>query len=281
MTELKVWDEPKTPEIIMNELFEKYNKDSLYVLLSGGKDSVCIADYIAENYPDKFKGCVFTNVGLGAQETRKFVISYCNERGWKLFLTWPSEKERLYNIVMTHGFAGDGNHKMWMGFLKYHTWRAFILERLKLGEKACFISGVRKKESKARDKIKKYTRQPIDIDDKMVFCKPFLYKNGLQLWNYFIEHNLKKSPVYEWLNKSGECLCGAHAQEWELKLLEKFDRLAFESIKWLEQQIEKFGSKKAKKYNKWGNGPKTQDIEEQTTLENFNEDYCGESCVIE
>lgn len=92
---------------------------------------------------------------------------------------------------------------------------------------------------------------------------------------------MKKSPVYDWFNKSGECLCGAHAQEWELKLLEKFDKLAFETIKWLEKQIQLFGTPKAKKYCKWGNGPSTENIQNQTTIENFNEDYCGESCIVE
>jgi 3'-phosphoadenosine 5'-phosphosulfate sulfotransferase (PAPS reductase)/FAD synthetase len=279
-----VWLEPKSPKEIMDELIDDYKKDVFYCLLSGGQDSICTADYISKNYPENFGGCVFTNVGLGTQLTRKFVLEYARDiRGWEINMTWPKEKERFYNIVMKDGFAGAGNHRMWMGYLKYQTWYELMKRQLKKGQKACFISGVRKKESWARDKIKLYSKKPIDADGKLVFCKPFLYKNGLQLQEYFIKRGLKKSPAYNWFDKSGECWCGAHASPWELKMLEIYDPLTFETIQWLEKQIQIHGSKKAKKYYKWGMGPKTSDIKKQMVFDQFivNEDYCGESCQVE
>jgi phosphoadenosine phosphosulfate reductase len=281
------WLEPKTEFEIMDEAIKDHNLDSIYVLFSGGKDSVSTADFISKNYPKQFKGCVFTVTGFGVPDTRSFAVNYCKLRGWPLFFTWPKEKERYYNMVLKHGFPGQGNHQMWMGFLKYHTWYQFMKWRLSLGEKACFISGVRKKESWARDKKKVYSKQPVDLDGKMIFIKPFLYKNGIQLWKYFNENELKKSPVYDWFDKSGECLCGAHAEEWELKMLEKNYPLGFEYVKWLEKQIMIHGTKKAKKYNQWGNGPKATDVENQMDMTEFfgneinvNEDYCGESCQV-
>jgi len=276
MSELE-WLEPKTPNEIMNDAINSNDIDSIYVLFSGGKDSVCIADFISQNYPDKFKGVVFTVTGMGAKDTRKFALDYSKKRGWQLFLTWPKPSETYYNYVMKHGFPGGGNHQVVMGYLKYHTWRAFMLDRLNKGEKACFISGVRKKESMARDKKKLYSKSPIDKDGRLIFVKPFLYKNASQLWQYYNENELEKSPVYSWFDKSGECYCGAHAEEWELKMLEKNDPIAFQTVKWLENQIKLYGSKKAHKFNKWGNGPKSIDIENQKTFE----DYCGESCQVD
>lgn len=286
MSEIE-WLEPQTEFQIMNEAIEKYSLDHIYVLFSGGKDSVSTADFIARNYPKQFKGCVFTVTGFGVPDTRWFAVNYCKYRGWPLFFTWPKEKERYYNMVLKHGFPGQGNHQMWMGFLKYHTWYQFMRWRLGLGEKACFISGVRKKESWARDKKKVYSKKPVDLDGKMIFIKPFLYKNGIQLWQYFNENELQKTPVYDWFDKSGECLCGAHAEEWELKMLEKNFPLGFEYVKWLEKQIMLYGTKKAKKFNKWGNGPHAEDVENQMDMSEFfgseinvNEDYCGESCQV-
>lgn len=286
------WLEPQTPNQIMDEAIKVYELDSLYVLFSGGKDSVCVADFIAKNYPKQFKGVVFTNVGLGAQETRKFVIDYCKEKGWKLFLTWNvDEKRRFFNIVMREGFAYQGNHRQWMGMVKFQTWYYFMRDYVKpLGESAAFISGVRKKESFRRNKISKFTKKPIDISADLIFIKPFLYKNGSQLWDYFIENKLKKTPVYEWLNRSGECYCGAFAEPWDLKLMETHDPLAYNTIKWMEKQIEIRGSNKAKKYNKWGYKESTLDVQNQTQLETFTardgelveviDDYCGESCQV-
>jgi len=281
------WLEPKSPKEIMDKAIEDYELDSIYVLFSGGKDSVCVADYVATNYPDTFKGCVFTVTGFGVPETRNFAVKYCNKRGWPLTFTWPKEKERYYNMVLRHGFPGQGNHQMWMGFLKYHTWYQFMKQRLNSGEKACFISGVRKKESWARDKKKLYSKTPVDTDGRLIFVKPFLYKNATQLWEYYNEHELERSPAYDWFDKSGECLCGAHAEEWELKMLEKYYPLGFQYVKWLENQIQLYGTKKAKKYCKWGNGPHANDVEAQNTMEQFFgneivviEDYCGESCQV-
>lgn len=272
------WLESQTPEQIMEEAIEKYNLDSLYVLFSGGKDSVCVAHFIATNYPEKFAGCVFTNTGLGSQETRKFVLSYCREMGWKLYMTWATtEKDRFYNQVMKYGFGFAGNHRQWMAALKFHSWRAFMIEKLK-DEKACFVSGVRKKESKKREKVSGYTKTPIDVDGKLIFVKPFLFKNGTQLWDYFLSNQLKKTPVYDWLNRSGECYCGCFAELWDLQLFRTHDKLAFDTIKWLEDEIGLHGTHAAKKWRKWGMKSDTREILQQTTL---NDDYCGESCYAE
>ena len=286
MTQDLVWLEPKTPHEIVDEAINKYNIDSLYVLYSGGMDSNCVADFISTNYPKYFKGCVFTVTGIGAAQTRKFVIKYCKERNWPLFFTWPKNEHNYYNFVMRDGFPSPPYHRKVMAYLKYHTWWRFCKEAHSKGEKMAFISGVRKKESWARDKRRLYTKSPTDKDGKLIFIKPFLYKNGTQLYQYFAKHDLQKSPVYEWFDKSGECYCGSFAQEWELKMLEKFDPLAFESIKWLEKQVRLKGSKKAQKHPTWGGGFTTAlDVEAQNTLDTFftdmptvNEDYCGESC---
>ena len=88
------------PKEIVNIAIKQYSLDKLYVLFSGGKDSVCVLHFIATNYPDIFGGAVFTNTGLGSQETRKFVINYCKEMGWKLYLTYPQENERFQKIML-------------------------------------------------------------------------------------------------------------------------------------------------------------------------------------
>ncbi len=260
----------------MDGAIEKYKLEKLYVLFSGGKDSSSTLHYVATNYPKQFAGAVFTNVGLGSQVTRRFVIEYCHKNNYPLTLLWPRERDRFYNVVMRFGFASTATHQQWMGMLKYHSWERFIRDALNGGEKAAFISGVRKKESWARNKRRLYTKKPVDLDGRIIFIKPFLYKNGLQLMEYFYDNELKRSPTYQWLDKSGECYCGAFAENWELKMMEKYDPFAFKTIQWLEAQIQLHGSKKAKIYNKWGNGPPTALVKDQKNIE----DYCGESCQI-
>ena len=196
--------------------------------------------------------------------------------GWPLILTWPNDKERYYNLVMKHGFARQGNHRLVMGYLKYHAWYYFLREKVLQGEKAAFISGVRKKESQLRNKSRFFTKHPVDRKGRFeMFIKPFLYKNATQLLGYFIEHDLEKTPVYDYLNKSGECLCGSFTEPWEKMMLKKHDPLSFETIEWMEKELQKKGTKAAKLNSKWGiHGSYTYEIENQNTME----DYCGESC---
>ena len=276
-----VWLEPLPPkEIIEDELVKKYKKDKFYVLYSGGQDSNCVDNFIATNYPEYYGGRVFTNTGIASPITRQFSISNSKELGRKIEMTWA--RKSFYDIVMNKGFPGPGAHKIIMGYLKFHSWYYYLKPKMKQ-ENACFISGVRKKESWARNKVKFYSKKPIDINATMTFCKPFLYKNGTQMQEYFIKNGLKKSPAYDWFDKSGECWCGCFYNDWELKMLEKHDPFVFNTIKWLEKQIQLHGTKEARKFPHWGRSVGADYSELQTTMEQFNvnEDYCGESCTVE
>ncbi len=274
------WEEPLSPkEIIEDELVKKYKKDKFYVLYSGGKDSGCVDDFIAKNYPEYYAGRVFTNTGISSTITRKFALDYSAELNRPITMTWA--RKNYKDIILEKGFPGPGSHRIIMGYLKFHSWYYFMKDKKLKGENACFISGVRKKESWARDKRKFYTKKPIDVNTGIAFCKPFLYKNGQQLVEYFIKNGVKKSPAYEYFDKSGECWCGCFYNEWELKMIETYDPFLFQTIKWLEKQIQLHGSVEAKKHPHWGRSVGADLSELQTTLMSFNEDYCGESCQVE
>jgi 3'-phosphoadenosine 5'-phosphosulfate sulfotransferase (PAPS reductase)/FAD synthetase len=271
------WVEPQTPEQIIQDLINNHKKKNFYVLFSGGKDSVCIAHYIASNYPENFKGVVFTNTGISSQITRKFVLDYCKKMNWRLHMTWA--RKPYYDIIMEHGFPNPKSHRIIMGYLKFQSWYYFLKNKKK---DSAFISGVRKKESWARNKIRFYTKTPIDINAGLTFAKPFLYKNGSQLMEYFVKNGLKKSPAYDYFDKSGECWCGCFYNDWELKMIEKFDPFLFQTIQWLEKQLQLNGTKEAKKFPYWGRSVGTEQAKLQKSLldYNINEDYCGESCEV-
>ena len=275
-----VWLEPQSPKQIIEELKDDYKIEKIYPLYSGGQDSGCTVDFCYKNYPEMIGKVVFTCTGIGSPITRKFAIDYANEKGWDLELTYA--RKSYYDIVMEHGFPGAGSHRIIMGYLKFQSWYYYYKDFMK-GKNACFISGVRKKESWVRNKIRFYTKKPIDVNADMIFCKPFLYKNGSQLQEYFIKNGLKKSPGYEYFGKSGECWCGCFYNEWELKMLEKSDPFIFNTIKWLEEQVQLKGSKTAKKFPNWGRSVCANISEMQSVLGDFeiNEDYCGESCQVD
>lgn len=305
-----IWLEPLSPkEIIEDELVKKHKMEKFVVLFSGGQDSSCVDDFIAREYPEYYEGRIFTNTGIASPIARKFALENSTELGRKIEMTWA--RKSYYDIVVKEGigFPTAGGHSILMGYLKFHSWYWYLKPRLKKGEKICFISGVRKKESWMRDKKKFYTKKPIDVNATMTFCKPFLYKNGEQLQEYRIKQGIKKSSAYDWFGKSGECWCGCFYNKWELKMLELHDPFVFNTIKWLESQVQKrikslqeIEIPLAKKLHKttedlreqltnlienpyWGGSVGANMSRLQRTLDEFQldvnyEDYCGESCEV-
>lgn len=301
------WLEPLSPkEIIEDELVRRHKMEKCFVLYSGGQDSGCVDDFMAREFPELYQGRIFTNTGMGSPITRDFALKNSTELCRPINMTWG--KKTYYQIVVEegHGFPTPRAHPIIMGYLKFHSWYDFLKPQLRAGEKACFISGVRKKESWARDKKRFYTKTPIDVNATLTFCKPFLYKNGIQLHEYFIKNGVKKSPAYNWFDKSGECWCGCYYNNWELKMLETYDPFIFSTIQWLENEVQKkirrlryYDIPKARRqhkavnplkkqlwdmstHSKWGGSVGAEQSRLQTTFSDFevNEDYCGESCVV-
>jgi len=278
-------------ELDPNEILDQAISEGItdfYVGYSGGKDSGIILDIVAENYQDNFRGVIFANTGIGTKATMDFVKSYCDEKKYPLFIVKPEDVVRVKkgkygkigdvfsysSLVKNKGFPKEGFHTTTMRVLKYFPMRKFIHDRIRLGEKPCIVSGVRKNES-ARRKIK--WNSYLYNDGKMWFVSPIFFKSNDWVYRYFVENNIKRSPVYETLHISGDCLCGCFAKKDELKLLEMFHPDVFKKIKDLENEIKIKGTKEAKKYSTWGNGGNTKDIESQTTMESF---VCSD-CILD
>ena len=268
----------KTPDEIMKEAIDA-GLTHFYVGYSGGKDSGICLDLIAKNYPKYFKGAMYINTGIGTNATLDFVKEWCKQKNYPLFIVRPEDVKRVRKtirgnpgenfsyekLVTEHGFPHQGFHTTTMRHLKYFPMRKFVKDRIALGEKPCIVSGVRVNES-ARRKIKwkKYLWQ----DSKMWFVSPIFFKSNDWVMKYWIEHNIKRSPVYETLHLSGDCLCGCFARENELELLKMFHPEVYEKIKRLEKLIKEKGTNEAKENTTWGNYKQsTSNVEAQDDIE--------------
>ena len=301
MLELKKELEPAE---ILNLALAKGMRD-FYVGYSGGKDSGIVLDIVSQTCPENFKGVLFCDTGIGTIETKKFVIELCKEKNYPLHILKPGNvllcetchktANRTKNfdnklcpkcdkectpisyemLILRFGFPGASSHPATMGWLKWYPILQFIRKRIAAGEKPVILSGIRKKESARRNsKFDKWH----DREDKIDFVKPIFYKDNNWVMRYFIENDIKRSPVYNTLHLSGDCLCGCFATREELKLIEMFHPTVFSEIKRLETLIKEKGTAKAKKYGKWGYFKQsTDDIQAQTKMENF---VCND-CILD
>ena len=271
------------PKEILDQAINDEGIDSFYVGYSGGKDSGIALDYTAKYFPDNFKGVIFADTGIGTQATIDFVKKYCKERNYPLNIVKPENVIRkktsvpfsYKNLVMRYGFPSPSGHTMVMQQLKLFPIRQFIHQRIKAGEKPCIITGIRKKESARRSRT---SFTPIDRDGKMIYVKPLFYKTNEWVYRYFVENNVKRSPVYETLHISGDCLCGCFAKKGEAKLIQMFHPEVYDKILKLEAEFKKIKDHPYKAFATWGNSRNMmEDTKSQTTIESY---LCSD-CILD
>lgn len=251
---------PKIPLDIVGDAVRDYEIDSLYVGFSGGKDSSVVADYASKMFPHLFKGCIFCDTGIKVDEAKKFVIDYCKERNWKLFIVHP---ERTYEmIVKENGFPGPTVHTFIMRYLKYIPMRHFIGECRAAGQKPAILSGVRQQESVRRGIN---ATSEVYVDGRLIFISPMLYKSDEWMYQYYLEQGLKRSPVYDTLHISGDCLCGCFSKPGEAKLIATFHPEAFAQIRDLETWVRTRGYTRAT----WGKQAGMTHAGEQESIDQF------------
>ena len=229
-------------ELEPNEILDQAISQGLtdfYVAYSGGKDSGIVLDIVAKNYPDNFRGVVFVNTGIATDATVSFVKDYCSKRAYPLYVLKPENVVRKNGIPFSYE-----NLVMTYGFPK-EAFHRQTMQYLKYFP------------------IRKFIKDRIAHD---------------WVYHYFIENNILRSPVYNTLHISGDCLCGCFADKSELKLLQMFHPEVYDKITYLENKIKSEGSDDAKKNATWGKYHQaTNDIKAQTTIESY---LCSD-CILD
>jgi 3'-phosphoadenosine 5'-phosphosulfate sulfotransferase (PAPS reductase)/FAD synthetase len=259
MTSLSRYED-KFQEVI--DLARADGGKKFYALFSGGKDSVTTAHMLDK--AGLLEGCLFVDTTIAIPDTVKFVEDYCEKMNWDLEIITRSDKCKTYDeFVMRYGFPSAGFHNITMLELKWKPLREWVMKRKDEGVVLC--SGVRSKESKRRMvNTKKYQR---DKSCKhMRWAAPIHYMSTSEVWAYIHEHGLKRSPVYDNIGMSGDCMCGAFSSHGEAELLEIFYPEVADKIRDMEDRC-------TNKRDTWGNGSSMQGVKQQT---NFNDWACAD-----
>lgn len=272
------------PEDILSEVMNEHRRDRFFAMFSGGKDSVGITHWLAEQ--DKLEAVVHIDTGIGVKKTRDFVIETCEKNGWKLYIERPKFYRVYSAFVMEYGFPSASLHRVIMGYLKFQVMRNFALDIDR--DRHCLVSGVRKFESSRR--MKTYS-SPILRDGRMYFMSPFFYKTSEEVYRYVHENGLKITPTHDILGMSGDCLCGAYSSAGERERLKEADPELARYIEDLEYMVRMYGTDYAKKHPTWGGmrARKAGDEREEEEmlramfdrhkdLSRDNPMFCGEEC---
>lgn len=179
-----------------------------YALVSGGKDSLSVAQMLHEK--GKLISCVSLETGISTPDWKEFVIKTCADRGWPL--EFFATKESYDDLVLEYGFPGPARHPKFMDRLKGRAIREFR----KAHPKGILASGVRANESARRVG----NTSMIGMWEGTPIIAPIYDWTTDETWAFFRDRGFERAPGYTTLQISGDCLCGAFAREDELAAVE-------------------------------------------------------------
>lgn len=179
-----------------------------YALVSGGKDSLTTAKVLQK--AGLLEAAVAIKTRLSTPDWEEFVRRVCDEHNMPLEIYETDESYE--KLVLQYGFPGPTKHKWFMDYLKGRGIRKF--KKYRPG--AILASGVRQDESVKRAASVK----PVGDWENVPILAPIFDWTTKETWDYFYDHFKERAPAYSTLQISGDCLCGAYANEGEYDALQ-------------------------------------------------------------
>lgn len=193
---------------ILDAAITEHKPSKVFAMFSGGDDSLTAA-LVASRHP-AFTGCLHINTGIGIKETNEYVRETCQRQRWPLIELHPTEKS-YEEFVLERGFPGPGAHKYCYVWLKERPLNWFISNVAKNAthDRVMLATGVRLQESIRRmGNVSKVHREGVKV-----WCAPVLYWSKRNCLDFIGRERLPRNPVVELLHMSGECKCGAFADD--------------------------------------------------------------------
>jgi 3'-phosphoadenosine 5'-phosphosulfate sulfotransferase (PAPS reductase)/FAD synthetase len=218
------------------------------VLFSGGNDSTILAHMMRH----RADYAVHANTTIGIEDTRQFVRDTC--QAWGLELLERTAPMPYRDWVLKRGFPGPALH-----YIMFQKLKERCLEQVRnelvtnpRRERVLFIAGRRRDESKRRQNIPLYER-----DGSIVWASPIAMwtKEDMVVYRALATRDGDPVPfntVSDALGMSGECLCGAFAQEGELDRIRLWYPDTAAEIEQLEAEVRAAGIKEP--FCRWGHG---------------------------
>lgn len=246
----------------------KFPKDwdgKFYALFSGGKDSTTAAHVLAE--AGRLKGLLHIDTTIQTPDIQPHLKAVSERFGWPLkVVRTPVDYETM---VLRWGFPSYDTHQRAVNILKGRAMRLFRKEN----PDAVCATGIRRFESNRRRMM---GLQPwSDFEGVPVFA-PILDWTTDRVWAYVKEQKLTRSPAYDTLHISGDCMCGSFAEPEEIHLVRMFYPELAKRLQRLEERVKDEGVIRNRIGCRWGGGPGATGAAAQRKLD---EAYPSPACA--
>lgn len=239
---------------IVTQAKDEHHPEATILLFSGGNDSNVLLDAMVEHADI----VLHVNTGFGIPDTNWFAKSvmehFAQLRGLSTRVLQPPMAYE--ELVLTHkvlkGMPGPGVHHIMYQRLKERCVEDLLRglrERTMIRRpRFLLLTGVRRAESKRR---MGYSR-PVDRKGGQVWVNPLFHWRNDEMATYRRTFNCPVNEVSSNLHMSGECLCGAMADQDEWRSERNTLRFFYPEFEQRISDLEEECKRKGLPYTEWG-----------------------------
>ena len=192
--------------IVNSAVNEHGQPTNTFLLYSGGNDSSVLLD-VCSAHAD---AVVFINTGIAIPDAVEHARSTAGRTGLPFIELHPPRSYESLVLNEWNGLPGPGAHRYTYIRLKERCIEELLRQaRTYNGERFMLLTGARKEESVRR----MGTSEPASRRGGQVWVNPLHWWTNAEMRAYRTAHALPITPVSEHLHMSGECLCGAMADQ--------------------------------------------------------------------
>lgn len=216
-----------------------------FLLLSGGNDSLVLLDACAHLADE----VVHINTGIGVPATSQFARRVGSSYGKPFRELHPPIPFRELCLTRWDGLPGPGAHRFTYTMLKERCVEDLLRHhRTHRGERFLLLTGARRSESKRRMGHAETVRR----NGGQVWVNPLISWSAREMASYRAAHGLEQSEVAANLHMSGECLCGAMADQDAYREERAALKFFYPEVEAEIAEIEQAAKAAGCRYTEWG-----------------------------
>jgi 3'-phosphoadenosine 5'-phosphosulfate sulfotransferase (PAPS reductase)/FAD synthetase len=201
-------------ERLLIDAIVEHNPGKVFALFSGGNDSSVLTSWARITIGQKLDAAVYIDTGTALPGVRDFVEAFCANRYLPLVVLEAGDAYQ--RMVKRWGVPGPGAHRYPYVWLKERQLDRLIREHKQHHrDRIMLLTGVRRAESIRR----MGTVESVKRDGCTVWVAPLLDWTHHDMRAYREHHQLEQSNVAALIHRSGECNCGAFADDGEREML--------------------------------------------------------------